>query len=169
MPFWRGARRAPRAAPLRRRGRTCIGPTISCSRQRKVAGILCVSRVSGTRAWAAAGVGINVHRTPGGDAGIVPPPAFCDDAAPGVTRATLLRDILLNYDVWSTTLDMPPRIARIWERQANLPAPYRILKDGSDTPIDVTALSLAIGGGLVVQHADNRRETISFADARALR
>lgn len=135
----------------------------------KLAGILCVSRIVGDRAWVAAGIGINVHRTPGAEAGIEPPPAFCDDAAPGVTRATLLRDILLNYDVWSTTLDMPPRIARIWERQANLPAPYRILKDGSDTPIDVTALSLAIGGGLVVQHADNRRETISFADARALR
>ena len=65
---------------------------------------------------------------------------------------------------------MPPRIARVWERQAGLPGePYRILKDGTTEPVDVTALSLVTGGGLLVQHADGTRETISLADARALR
>jgi BirA family biotin operon repressor/biotin-[acetyl-CoA-carboxylase] ligase len=136
---------------------------------RKVAGILCVSRVVGDRAWVGAGVGINVHRKDGSDDGIEPPPGFCDDVAP-VSRATLLHDLLLNYSIWSDTLDMPQRIARVWERQAGLPgARYRILKDGALEPVDVTALALATGGGLIVQHDDGSKETIALADARALR
>jgi len=136
---------------------------------KKISGILCVSKIVGDRAWIAAGVGINVHRTAGADAGIDPPPAFCDDFAP-VDRARLLRDVLLNYEVWNDTLDMPPRIARVWERQAGLPGVrYRILKDGTSSPIEVTAVALANGGGLVVEDDYGRRETISLADARALR
>jgi BirA family biotin operon repressor/biotin-[acetyl-CoA-carboxylase] ligase len=69
---------------------------------KKIAGILCVSRVIGERAWVAAGVGINVHRPPGADEAISPPPAFCDDLNPAITRAALLRDLLLNYDIWTT-------------------------------------------------------------------
>ena len=137
---------------------------------KKIAGILCISRVVGDRAWVAAGVGINIHRMPGADTEITPPPAFANDVAPSIDRAHLLRDILLNYEVWEETIDMPPRIARVWERQAGLPGkPYRILKDGATEPVDVTALSLATGGGLFVQHPDGTRETISLADARALR
>ncbi|HET9030361.1 MAG TPA: biotin--[acetyl-CoA-carboxylase] ligase [Candidatus Aquilonibacter sp.] len=137
---------------------------------KKVAGILCVSRIVGDRAWVAAGVGINVHRTPGAEKEIFPPPAFCDDVNPQIDRAHLLRDILLNYEIWEETLDMPPRIARVWERQAGLPGRrYRILKDDAIDPIEVTALSLAVGGGLLVQHDDGTRETIALADARALR
>jgi BirA family biotin operon repressor/biotin-[acetyl-CoA-carboxylase] ligase len=136
---------------------------------KKIAGILCVSRVIGERAWVAAGVGINVHRPPGADEAISPPPAFCDDLNPAITRAALLRDLLLNYDVWHQTLATPQRIARVWERMARLPKRYHILKDGDTEPIDVTAVALANGGGLVVQHDDGRRETIALADARALR
>jgi len=136
---------------------------------KKIAGILCVSRVTGDRAWVAAGVGINVHRPPGADEAISPPPAFCDDFNPAITRAALLRDVLLNYDVWHTMLATPQRIARIWERMAGLPKRYHILKDGETERIDVTALALANGGGLVVQHDDGKRETIALADARALR
>lgn len=137
---------------------------------KKIAGILCVSRVVGDRAWVAAGVGINVHRIPGADEGIDPPPAFAGDFIPAIDRVTVLRNILLNYDVWHAQLDMPQRIARVWERQAGLPGVrYRILKDNADEPIEVTALSLHTGGGLVVQHDDGRKETIDLADARALR
>ena len=136
---------------------------------KKIAGILCVSRVVGDRAWVAAGVGINVFRTPGADEAIDPPPAFCDDVEPTITRNALLRDILLNYDVWHQTLEMPQRIARIWERMAGLPKRYTILKDGASEPIDVTALSLSNNGGLIVQHDNGKKETISLADARALR
>jgi BirA family biotin operon repressor/biotin-[acetyl-CoA-carboxylase] ligase len=136
---------------------------------RKLAGILCVSRVVGDRAYVAAGVGINLHRTPEAAAAITPPPAFCDDAV-HVEGPPLLRDILLYYDVWRGALDMPQRIARVWERQAGLPGKrYRILKDGEDEPFDATALALANGGGLVVRRDDGRKETISLADARALR
>jgi len=136
---------------------------------KKIAGILCVSRIVGDRAWVAAGVGINVYRTPGADEAIDPPPAFCDDVEPTITRAAVLRDVLLNYDVWNQTLYMPQRIARLWERMAGLPQRYTILKDGASEAIDVTAVGLANGGGLIVQHDNGKRETIALADARALR
>lgn len=136
---------------------------------KKIAGILCVSRIIGDAAWVAAGVGINVRRPLDADESISPPPAFCDDVNPTVDRATLLRDLLLNYDVWSDQLEMPQRIARVWERWAGLPKRYRILKDGETQPIDVRALGLSNNGGLVVQHDDGKREIISLADARALR
>jgi hypothetical protein len=64
---------------------------------------------------------------------------------------------------------MPQRIARLWEHTAGLPQRYRILKDDDTEPIDVVAIALANGGGLIVQHNDGRRETIALADARALR
>jgi BirA family biotin operon repressor/biotin-[acetyl-CoA-carboxylase] ligase len=136
---------------------------------KKIAGILCVSRIVGERAWVAAGVGINVHRPPGADEAISPPPAFCDDVNPSITRGALLRDLLLNYDLWHQMLEMPQRIARLWERMAGLPKRYRILKDGDTDPIDVTAIGLSNNGGLVVRHDDGARETIALADARALR
>ena len=52
---------------------------------------------------------------------------------------------------------------------AGLPKPYTIVKDGETVPIDVTAVALANGGGLIVQHDNGKRETIALADARALR
>jgi BirA family biotin operon repressor/biotin-[acetyl-CoA-carboxylase] ligase len=137
---------------------------------KKLSGILCISRIVGDRAWVGAGVGINVNRKPGADEGIDPAPAFCDDFVRGIDRETILRNVLLNFDVWESALEMPQRIARVWERQAGLPGMrYRILKDGTDAAMEVTALSLANGGGLVVQHDNGRRETIDLADARALR
>lgn len=137
---------------------------------KKIAGILCVSRIAGDRAWVGAGVGINVHRVPGAEAGIDPPPAFCDDINPAVSRITLARNLLLQYDVWSEQLDMPPRVARLWERLAGLPGrPYRILKDGASSPVDVIAEKLGSDGALIVRGDDGRREAIALADARALR
>ncbi|MHB8147678.1 MAG: biotin--[acetyl-CoA-carboxylase] ligase [Vulcanimicrobiaceae bacterium] len=137
--------------------------------QRKVAGILCTSRIVGDRAWVAAGVGINVHRIPGAGKGIDPPPAFCDDIAP-VDRAALLERLLLVFDAWNDALSMPQRIARVWERAAGLPGKrYRLLLDGSKAPIEATAIALATGGGLIVERDNGTRETIELADARALR
>ncbi len=137
---------------------------------KKLCGILCTSRIIGERAWVGAGVGINVYRTESAAENITPPPAFCSDVNPKIDRASLLRDLLLNYDVWNGTLDMPQRIARVWERMAGLPGKrYRILKDGESQAIDVTALGLANNGGLIVQHDGGRKETIALADARALR
>ena len=62
---------------------TCAGPTICFVRGRKVAGILCVSRVAGNVAHVGCGVGINVARPAAGAlAAIAPPPAFLSDARP---------------------------------------------------------------------------------------
>lgn len=136
---------------------------------RKVAGILCTSRIVGDRAWVAAGIGINVHRSAHAADGIEPPPAFCDDVAT-VTRVDLLRDILLRFDTWHETLTMPPRIARLWERAAGIPGQrYRLLKEGAREPFDATAIALATGGGLIVEGRDGTRETVALGDARALR
>ena len=136
---------------------------------RKVAGILCTSRIVGDRAWVAAGVGINVHRLPGATAGIDPAPAFCDDITP-TDRAALLERILLIFDAWSDTLAMPQRIARVWERTAGLPGKrYRLQLDGQSEPFEATAIGLATGGGLVIERDGGIRETIELADARALR
>jgi BirA family transcriptional regulator, biotin operon repressor / biotin---[acetyl-CoA-carboxylase] ligase len=135
--------------------------------ERKLAGILCVSRVAGERAHVACGVGINVTR--GETRGIEPPPAFCDDVRP-VDRAALLRAILLAFEATLETLANPQRVARLWESQAGLPGRrYRLLKDGDAAPFEAEALALATGGGLVVTRGDGSRETISLADARALR
>lgn len=135
----------------------------------KIAGILATSRVAGDRAWVAAGIGINVYREPGAAEGIEPPPAFASDFNPAADRATLLRDVLLNFEVWHESLDMPPRIARVWERVAGLPGKrYRIAPDDGE-PFDATAIALAPGGALVVELADGSRKAIALADARAMR
>jgi BirA family transcriptional regulator, biotin operon repressor / biotin---[acetyl-CoA-carboxylase] ligase len=135
----------------------------------KVAGVLCASRVAGDTAWAACGVGVNVHRNADAEDGSEPVPGFCDDVAP-VERPALLRAILLRYEATCKALHNPQRIARLWEKRAGLPGShYRILKDGECAPFEATALSLATGGGLVVERATGSRETIALADARVLR
>jgi BirA family biotin operon repressor/biotin-[acetyl-CoA-carboxylase] ligase len=134
----------------------------------KVAGILCVSRITGDAAWVACGLGINVHRRPGGQADIDPSPAFCDDVA-RVDRARLLLAVLREYDASLDALADPARTAALWETAAGLPgARYRIAKDGETAAFEATALRLADGGGLVVER-EGRQETISFADARIMR
>jgi len=135
---------------------------------RKVGGVLCTSRVAGDTAWAACGVGINVHR-PKRASLIVPPPAYCDDVTV-VERPELLSALLLAFDASLDTLSNPQRVARLWERNAGVPgARYTLLADGTSEPFAATALSLATGGGLVVARDDGTRETVSLADVRALR
>ncbi len=134
----------------------------------KLAGILCVSRVTGKSAWTACGVGINVRRPPV-EVPIEPTPAYCDDVAP-VDRAALLAALLREYAASLALLDSPARVARAWESAAAIPgARYRLLNDGATEAFDATALRLEEGGGLVVERDDGRSETVSLADARALR
>jgi BirA family biotin operon repressor/biotin-[acetyl-CoA-carboxylase] ligase len=136
--------------------------------QRKLAGILCQSRVTGATAAVACGVGINVHRVPGADSEIDPPPAFCDDVA-AVDRAALLHAVLLEYGRALVALGQPERVAALWEAAAGLPGQrYRILRDGASTAFEATAQALSRGGGLLVTRDDGTRETIDLADARAL-
>jgi BirA family biotin operon repressor/biotin-[acetyl-CoA-carboxylase] ligase len=136
----------------------------------KVAGILCISRVAGDEAWAACGVGINVHRpqNPEDIAGIDPPPAFVSDVRE-LDRDELLQAILRRADATYGTLQAPNAAARGWEKAALIPgARYRLLLDGSNEPFEATALALGKAGELVVDAAGSRR-SVAVADARVLR
>ena len=69
---------AARCAPTASQA-NCTGPTI-CSPEAKKSRASCASRASPASAHGLRrGVGINVHRPPGADEAIDPPPAFCDD------------------------------------------------------------------------------------------
>lgn len=169
VPFWAGL--AVRAALLAHHIPAALQwpNDVLLSGAGKIAGILCVSRIIGSNAWVGCGVGINVLRPAGAAAPIEPPPAYCDDVA-AVDRAALLLSLLREYDRTLDDLDDASAVARAWEEAAGLPgAAYRLLKDGRDTAFTAEALALAGDGGLVVRHADGRRETIALADARALR
>ena len=134
----------------------------------KIAGILCQSSVVGPAARVACGAGINVRR-PGPDAGIDPPPAFCDDVA-AVDRAALLHAILAQYARTLFMLDQPERVMTAWDEAAQLPGRrYRIALDGAAEPFEAIAQSLADGGGLRVVRNDASVEIVSLADARVVR
>lgn len=137
---------------------------------RKAAGILCISRVSGDRAWAACGLGVNVLR-PHDDATlaqIAPPPAFLSDRA-HVDRSSLLQAILGHADARYALLEAPPEIVREWEVAAAIPgARYRLLVDGEEEPFQAAAMRLLPGGSLEVERNGARRE-VRLADARVLR
>jgi BirA family biotin operon repressor/biotin-[acetyl-CoA-carboxylase] ligase len=138
---------------------------------RKCCGILCISRVTGNRAWAGCGTGLNVDRPPdpGGTAAIEAPPAFLSDAAPGVARRAVLDAILAAYERRLGELDDAAGVARAWERRAALDGtPYRIHVDGESEPFDAVARRIAADGSLVVSVAGTER-SIALADARIVR
>lgn len=135
---------------------------------RKIAGVLCQSSVTGSRARVVCGAGINVRRWRDASA-IVPSPAFCEDVAT-VDRAELLRCVLREYDLTLPVLDDPKRIVSDWNEAAGLPGRrYRIVRDDDTTPFDAVAQGLAEGGGLEIIRDGGRHETIALADARVLR
>ena len=137
---------------------------------RKAAGILCISRVTGALAWAAAGIGINVRRPAGEDelSQIDPPPAFVGDVRL-VERDDLLAQILSAMDRSCGDLSEPSRVVGSWNLAAGLPgARYRIALDGEDAPFEATAIALVDGGSLEVEHGGVTR-SIALADARILR
>jgi BirA family biotin operon repressor/biotin-[acetyl-CoA-carboxylase] ligase len=139
--------------------------------ERKVCGILCVSRVTGEYAWAGCGIGVNVRRpeNPQAIAGIQPPPAYLSESIAGVDRENVLQAILHCAGVRYDELHAPQRIAPDWDGAAELPgARYRILLDGETAPFEATALRLLPGGALLVDHDGAQRE-ITLADARVLR
>ena len=138
-------------------------------RAKKVAGILCVSRGVGARAWAACGVGINVKRTDDqGYKRIDPPPGFLSDAAQ-LDRANLLTTILRQFASSLRDLEDAGRIARQWESAASLHGtPYRLLIDGETEPVEAVAERLGAQGALIV-HQNGEERAVAFADARVLR
>jgi BirA family biotin operon repressor/biotin-[acetyl-CoA-carboxylase] ligase len=137
-------------------------------RNRKVAGILCTSRVTGGVAHVACGVGINVISTAGAHVAIDPPPAFLSDVAPTVRREVVLTEVLSAFERHLASLHAPAAVARTYEERAALPgAPYRVLVDGETLELDGIARGLGPDGALRldvggVEHA------ISLADARRL-
>jgi BirA family biotin operon repressor/biotin-[acetyl-CoA-carboxylase] ligase len=138
---------------------------------RKAAGILCISRVTGDYAWTGCGVGVNVQRPgdPRAIAEIAPPPAYLSDTVPSIDRDGVLQAMLAVADERYDDLDSPARIAHEWEAAANIPgARYRILLDGETEPFEATALHLTMGGALLVDRDGAQRE-ITLADARVLR
>jgi len=167
VPYWVAL--AVRAALLDFGVRTTLQwPNDLLLGDRKIAGILCQSSVVGPAARVACGVGVNVCR-PGADAGIDPPPAFCDDVA-AVDRAALLRAILAQYTRTLSMLDQPERVTSAWDEAAQLPGRrYRIALDGAAAPFEAIAQGLADGGGLRVVRNDGSVEIVSLADARVVR
>jgi BirA family biotin operon repressor/biotin-[acetyl-CoA-carboxylase] ligase len=137
---------------------------------RKVAGILCISRVAGDYAWVGCGIGINVQR-PGNAqeiAAIDPPPAFLSDSARGAERDAVLQTLLQCAGARYELLESPERIVHEWEAAANVPgARYRILLEGESEPFEATALRLKNNGALLVDHDGVQRE-VTLAD-RVLR
>jgi BirA family biotin operon repressor/biotin-[acetyl-CoA-carboxylase] ligase len=170
VPFWSAL--AVHAALEKLGARTVLQwPNDVLQERRKVAGILCISRITGERAWAGCGIGINVRRPddPQAIAQIDPPPAYLSDALPRIESETVLRTLLTCADELYGELNQTERVARAWEAAAQVPgARYRILVDGEGQPFEATALRLLTGGALVVDHDGAQRE-ITLADARVLR
>lgn len=139
--------------------------------ERKVCGILCISRVTGVYAWAGCGIGLNVRRPEDTQAiaDIVPPPAYLSDVVADIDRATVLQAILRCADARYDELFAPDRIAHEWEKAAQLPGMrYRIQMDGENEPFEATALRLSTGGALLVD-LDGAQREVTLADARVLR
>jgi len=169
VPFWTAL--AVRAALAQHNVETTLHwpNDLLLGDRRKIAGILCVSRVIGKRARVACGVGINVYRRPGGQSDVVPRVAFCDDVA-RVDRAPLLLTILREYEATLGRLDEPLQTAALWERAAGLPGiRYRIARDDGSAEFEASALRLANDGALVVERDNGSIDMVNLADARALR
>ncbi len=168
VPFWAGL--ALRSALLGCGiAATLRWPNDLLLADRKLAGVLCVSRITGATARVACGIGVNVHRPPIENPEIDPPPAYCDDVS-SVNRGELLRAVLNQYDQKLRQLASPKRVAHAWEGAAGLPGRhYRILKDGATEAFNAIAVKLTTDGALIVKHDDGTFETVAMADARILR
>jgi BirA family biotin operon repressor/biotin-[acetyl-CoA-carboxylase] ligase len=136
---------------------------------RKVAGILCISRVAGDAARVGCGVGINVRRPAASELdAISPPPAFLSDTAPNVTRESVLVEILKAFERRLGALHAPSSIARTYEDRAQLAgARYHVRLDRDATELEGTALGLGPDGTLRLDVA-GAELTISLADVRRL-
>jgi BirA family biotin operon repressor/biotin-[acetyl-CoA-carboxylase] ligase len=138
-------------------------------RERKVVGILCISRVAGAVAHVGCGVGVNVLRPPGNAlSAIQPPPAFLADAAPHVVREVVLAEILVAFERRLAALHSPAVVARTYEERAGLiGARYRVHLDLEDEELDGIARGLGPDGALRLETGGVER-AVSLADARRL-
>lgn len=136
---------------------------------KKVAGILCISRVNGESAWVGCGIGINVVRPQNESVfeGLESPPAFVDDVA-NATVDGMLDALIASAESAYPLLQDPAGVASAWQHAAGLPRAYRVLRDNEAAPFECTALRLSSDGSLVVARG-GREELVTLADARALR
>jgi BirA family biotin operon repressor/biotin-[acetyl-CoA-carboxylase] ligase len=138
-------------------------------KNRKVAGILCISRVAGDVAHVGCGVGINVFLPAAGAlAAIEPPPACLSEVAPNVRREVVLSEILLAFERRLSSLHTPSAIARTYEERAALPgARYRVRIDLGGVELDGVARGLGPDGALLLD-SGGTVHAISLADAQRL-
>ena len=138
-------------------------------RNRKVAGILCISRVAGDIAHVGCGVGINVFPASAGThAAIEPPPAFLSDVAREVRREVVLSEVLLAFERRLSSLHAPAAVARTYEERAALPgALYRVRADLGAVTLEGIARGLGPDGALRLE-VDGVEHAISLADAQRL-
>lgn len=131
----------------------------------KLAGILCLSQVTGKRARVACGIGLNLHRADD----VIPGAAYCADVAP-VEKRALLTAILRQFDETMPLLDRPQKVVAAWQSAAAVPgARYRIARDNAPAPFDAAAIALEIGGALRVVDDDGTTACVEMADVRVLR
>jgi BirA family biotin operon repressor/biotin-[acetyl-CoA-carboxylase] ligase len=134
---------------------------------RKLAGILCVSRIAGDRAVVGCGIGMNVVR-PDERLELETPAAFINDYA-ATTREQLLACVLHRFDENFSELSAPRSIAQSWEARARLKGTaYRILRDGTSQPFTAIARAIADDGALILDK-DGAEERVALGDARVLR
>jgi len=133
----------------------------------KVAGILCVSQVSGGTAHVGCGVGINVLRPAAGALGaIAPPPAFLADADPHVRREAVLSEVLLAFERRLGAVNAPDVVARTYEERAGLAGSrYRVLIDLGEVALEGIARGLGPQGALRLD-VDGVEHAIALADAQ---
>jgi BirA family biotin operon repressor/biotin-[acetyl-CoA-carboxylase] ligase len=137
---------------------------------RKVAGILCISRVGGERAYVGCGVGINVVRPAGyGAAGIEPPPGYLTDAATrGISRELILAEIIVAFDRRLPALRSPETIATTYAERARLNGTrYRVKMDMDGSQYDGIARGIGPDGALRLE-VDGVERLVSLADARVM-
>ena len=137
-------------------------------KDRKVAGILCISRVAGDVAHVGCGVGINVFPAAGAHAAIEPPPAFLSDFGRDVRREVVLTEVLLTFERRLASLHAPAAVARTYEERAALRgARYRVRIDLGEVELEGIARGLGPDGALRLD-VDGVEHAISLADAQRL-
>jgi BirA family biotin operon repressor/biotin-[acetyl-CoA-carboxylase] ligase len=137
---------------------------------RKVAGILCISRVNGERAHVGCGVGINCVRPSGyGAAGIDPPPGYLTDGARrGVSRELVLAETILSFNRRLAALSPPATIAATYTERARLNgARYHVKMDIDGSEYRGIARGIGPDGALRLE-VDGAERLISLADARCI-
>jgi BirA family transcriptional regulator, biotin operon repressor / biotin---[acetyl-CoA-carboxylase] ligase len=136
-------------------------------RNRKVGGILCISRVSGDLAHVGCGVGINGAPPRGyGAAGIEPPPGYLLDVARRVSRELVLSEILVAFNRRLAALRSPSTIASTYAERAGLiGSRYSVRMDIDGALFEGTARGLGPDGALRLEVGGSER-LIALADAR---